>query len=288
MSAITDPLLGDEGRDIVGSGIVKSVAVDDDRALHAEIELQTRAYPFTASLREEVEAALRSLDVSKVDVAMRPRRPRNPTTILGALGGGAGGGSAGGGGGGGGNGGSGSGGDGTTTTTTTREADGLDSVASVIAVSSCKGGVGKSTVAVNLAFALAEMGGRVGIFDADIFGPSLPTMASPANAEDAVARKAADSELIEPIRYGENVKMMSYGFAASQRESTVQDASIGGGGGNDQDDAVDEFRPTGRAAVMRGPMVSNVVKQLLSMTDWGELDYLVLDMPPGTGDIQLA
>ena len=133
---------------------------------------------------------------------------------------------------------------------------GLAKVKNIIAVSSCKGGVGKSTVSVNLAFALMQRNKKVGIFDADIYGPSLPTMISP---KDATLRTYEDSpEIIIPIEFS-GIKAMSFGFAAP-----------------------------GRRAIMRGPIVSNLVTQLVCNTDWGDLDYLIVDMPPGTGDIQIS
>jgi Mrp family chromosome partitioning ATPase/DUF971 family protein len=161
---------------------------------------------------------------------------------------------------------------------------GLSRVGSVIAVSSCKGGVGKSTVAVNLAYALRGLGSRVGILDADIHGPSLPTMVSPTslavvqkpplpssssttkggNNNKAPPSYGSGGGMINALTY-ENVSLMSYGFVARRNER-------GERGG----------------AAMRGPMVSQVVQQLLGMTDWEDLDHLVVDMPPGTGDIHIT
>ena len=131
---------------------------------------------------------------------------------------------------------------------------GLRGVSHIVAVASCKGGVGKSTVAVNLAYSLAQMGAKVGILDADVYGPSLPTMTSP---EPAVLQMDADTRDITPCEY-EGVKLVSFGFAGQG------------------------------AAIMRGPMVSGVISQLVTTTQWGQLDYLVLDLPPGTGDIHLT
>lgn len=128
----------------------------------------------------------------------------------------------------------------------------------IIAVSSGKGGVGKSTVAANLAIALANQGKRVGLLDADIHGPSQPKM---FHCEDyrPVATPVDGRDLIEPIhQYG--VKMLSIGF----------------------------FLDTNQAIIWRGGMASNALKQLLTDANWGELDYFLIDMPPGTSDIHLT
>ena len=144
---------------------------------------------------------------------------------------------------------------------------GLESVGHVLAVYSCKGGVGKSTIAVNLAYELARQGGRVGLLDLDLYGPSLPLLVKP---QDKAIRKSVKkgSGMIYPIEH-EGVRLLSLGFVNTN-------SGVQGSGENNG------------AAIMRGPLVVKVVAQLLKGTDWGELDVLILDLPPGTGDVQLA
>ena len=134
----------------------------------------------------------------------------------------------------------------------------LPGVKNIIAVSSGKGGVGKSTVSANLAIALARLGYKVGLLDTDIFGPSMPKM---FNVEDArpYAVEVDGRQLIEPIEaYG--VKLLSIGFFVSPETATL----------------------------WRGGMATNALKQLIADADWGELDYFILDTPPGTSDIHLT
>ena len=133
----------------------------------------------------------------------------------------------------------------------------LPQVRNVIAVSSGKGGVGKSTVAANLAVSLARMGHKVGLLDADIFGPSVPKMFH-LEAERIFAEQRDGRQLLIPAyKYG--VRILSIGFFVNPDTATL----------------------------WRGGMASNALKQLIADTDWGELDYLVLDTPPGTSDIHL-
>ena len=145
----------------------------------------------------------------------------------------------------------------------TKAPNSLKNVASLIAVSSCKGGVGKSTIALNLAVALANMGGRVGLLDADIHGPSLPSLASLPPGSLPLIQDGSTKLLRPPMHCG--VKMMSFGFIA-------KGVSVG-------------LAP---AAILRGPAVGKVVQQMLSGSDWGSLDYLIVDLPPGTGDVHLT
>ena len=134
----------------------------------------------------------------------------------------------------------------------------LAGVKNIIAIASGKGGVGKSTVAVNLAVALAKTGASVGLLDADVYGPSIPKMFA-LEGEKPLIRQDNNRELMVPIeKYG--VKILSLGFFINP------------------DDAL----------VWRGPMATNALKQLITLGDWGELDYLLIDLPPGTGDIHLT
>ena len=131
----------------------------------------------------------------------------------------------------------------------------LPGVKNIIAVAAGKGGVGKSTVAVNLALALARHGAKVGLLDADVFGPSIPTM---LGAPEVPASATANSRITPALHHG--LRVISVGF----------------------------FVDKGEAVVWRGPMVHRLLTQFLGDVDWGDLDYLVCDLPPGTGDVQLS
>lgn len=141
---------------------------------------------------------------------------------------------------------------------TTQKNTGVPGVKNIIAVASGKGGVGKSTVAVNLALGLAYSGAKVGLIDADIYGPSIPIMFGLEGVRPQ-ASVVDGKTRIEPIeKYG--IKLLSIGF----------------------------FTDPNQPVPWRGPMVSTAVKQLFNDADWGELDYLVIDLPPGTGDIHIT
>ncbi|WP_184544143.1 Mrp/NBP35 family ATP-binding protein [Mucilaginibacter sp. FT3.2] len=145
-----------------------------------------------------------------------------------------------------------------TSRVTTQKNTGVPGVKNIIAVASGKGGVGKSTVAANLALGLARSGAKVGLIDADIYGPSVPIMFGLEGARPQ-ASVVDGKTRIEPIeKYG--IKLLSIGF----------------------------FTDPNQPVPWRGPMVSTAVKQLFNDADWGELDYMVIDLPPGTGDIHIT
>ena len=135
---------------------------------------------------------------------------------------------------------------------------GIGGVKNILAVSSGKGGVGKSTVAVNIAVTLAQLGAKVGLIDADIYGPNAPMMLGLSEAS-VMVRQGEQGEVLEPA-FNHGVKMVSMGFL------------------------IDRDQPV----VWRGPMLNGVIRQFLYQVQWGDLDYLVVDLPPGTGDAQLT
>lgn len=134
----------------------------------------------------------------------------------------------------------------------------LPGVKNIIAVSSGKGGVGKTTIAVNLAISLASKGYNVGLLDADVFGPSVPKMFGAENFKPEVKKENGNDILVPLFKYG--VKVLSIGF----------------------------FVDPADAVVWRGPMASNFLKQLITKGEWGSLDFLLIDLPPGTSDIHLT
>jgi len=130
----------------------------------------------------------------------------------------------------------------------------LPGVSSIIAVGSGKGGVGKTTLAVNLAIALARLGNKVGLLDADVYGPNVPLMLGSSEAPSI----AGENRILPTERYG--LKVISVGLLS----------------------------PGDKPLVWRGPMLHSVIKQFLSQVEWGQLDYLVVDLPPGTGDVVIS
>jgi ATP-binding protein involved in chromosome partitioning len=203
-------------RDIVSLGFVKDVKIDGGRVAFT-VELTTPACPVKEQLKQQCEQAVARIPgVTGVQVTM--------TAQVRATGGQGG------------------------------QAKALPQVKNVIAVGAGKGGVGKSTIAVNLAIGLAQSGARVGLLDADVYGPSIPTMLGSHDRPRLVGENR-----VEPNK-AHGISMMSVGLV------------------------LDPEKPM----VVRGPIVHGVVRQFLTDVQWGELDYLVVDLPPGTGDVALS
>jgi ATP-binding protein involved in chromosome partitioning len=201
-------------RDIVTLGFVKEVAIEGGR-VSFKIELTTPACPVKDMLHDQAKEAVLAIEgVQEAAIEMTAQVRSRQT----------------------------------------QQEDLIPGVRQVIAVASGKGGVGKSTVTVNLALALAQQGARVGLMDADVYGPSIPLMMG-----CSTERPLTQENKIIPIeRFG--VKMMSMGFLLEE----------------------------GQAVLWRGPMVAGTVRQLLADVKWGDLDYLLVDLPPGTGDAPMS
>jgi ATP-binding protein involved in chromosome partitioning len=219
LGTVQEPELGG---DLVSRRMIKDLNVEGGRVRFA-VELTTPACPLKDQIKAECEAALeRIAGVPRADVTIEfsaAVRPRGG--IL--------------------------------------ERAAIPGVSHVIAVAAGKGGVGKSTVAVNLAVALAQEGARVGLLDADIYGPSIPLMMGTKGKQpEAVTGPDGQPQMLPIEAYG--IKMISVGFL------------------------VDDSQPV----IWRGPMVSQLLRQFLYQVAWAPLDYLIIDMPPGTGDIALT
>ena len=204
-------------RDIVSFGFVREVALQGN-AVRVVLEMSTHNPEAAEKVRSEAEGAVRGVEgVGLVDVRLHVQTPPPRRSA------------------------------------TARDSSLIPGVEHVVAVASGKGGVGKSTVSANLAVRLAQMGSRVGLLDADIYGPSMPIMFGITD------RPNTEGQTIQPFeKYG--IKLMSLGFM------------------------VEIDTPV----IWRGPMVMKALEQLLGQVSWGDLDYLIVDLPPGTGDAQLT
>jgi ATP-binding protein involved in chromosome partitioning len=213
LNALRQIIDPDLGQDIVALDFVKNLAIDGGTVRFA-IELTTPACPMKKQFREDAERLVRELPgVANVEVTMTAQKRKAA-----------------------------SGGQ-----------QNLTSIDTIIAVASCKGGVGKSTIAAHLARVIQREGREVGLLDLDIHGPSFPTL-----FRNTMAEVYMQGDRIMPVDV-DGLRTMSMGYLIGDRP-----------------------------AVMRGPMASGYAQQILFQTDWGRLDYLILDLPPGTGDIQLT
>jgi ATP-binding protein involved in chromosome partitioning len=235
LSTVMEP---DLGSDLVTLGMVREIEVDQAGNVSFTVVLTTPACPMKESIKQSCIAAVRTAvpEAASIEVKMDSKVTSSCSHH-------------------GGHGGHhGHGGHGTSGGHGAPQRIVLENVKNIIAVASGKGGVGKSTVSVNLAVSLAASGARVGLIDADLYGPSIPTMFGLQNARPELY----EGKLIPIEQYG--VKLMSIGFLVDSET----------------------------ALIWRGPMASSAIRQLITDVDWQELDYLIFDLPPGTGDIQLT
>ena len=216
----------DTPKDLVTLGMVKDLKVFDQGRVAFRVALTPATLPLKDQLKAEVIFAVKAVpNVQTVDVVMDTEVNR-PV--------------------------------GSAPTQPQNTARGIPGVKYIIAVSSGKGGVGKSTVAVNLAVSLALEGKQVGILDADIYGPNLPTMMGVTDNPKLIQDPIKGEMFIPPVSHG--VKVMSMGFLLQGDQPVI----------------------------WRGPMLHNILNQFCTRVEWGTLDYLVIDLPPGTGDVQLS
>ena len=235
LSTVMEP---DLGSDLVTLGMIKNVAVTETGDVSFTVVLTTPACPMKESIKRSCISAVRAAvpEAASIDVTMDSKvtsacshHGKNEGHGHGHQHGAHGGHAA-------------------------PQKIALDNVKNIIAVASGKGGVGKSTVSVNLAVSLAATGAKVGLIDADLYGPSIPTMFGLQDARPELL----ENKLVPIEKFG--VKLMSIGFLVD----------------------------TDTALIWRGPMASSAIRQLIGDVDWSELDYLIFDLPPGTGDIQLT
>lgn len=219
LKTIKHPELGD---DIVSLGMLQNLTIEANK-IGFTLSLQKPNDPFASSLRKACVKAIQQSIGSDVEVSIELKTPVNKPKA-----------------------------------SPYKLQASVSKVKNIIAVASGKGGVGKSTVAVNLAVAMAKTGASVGLIDADIFGPSIPKMLGMEDAKPEIVHEG-DLELITPVE-NHGVKHLSIGFFVNPND----------------------------ALVWRGPMATNALRQLIHQGAWGELDYLFIDLPPGTSDIHLT
>jgi ATP-binding protein involved in chromosome partitioning len=201
-------------KDVVSMGMIKDLVINSGKVAFT-LELTTPACPFNSDIEQDVRNAISSLGVKELDLKVTARVMEGRAISMDEL---------------------------------------LPGVKNILAVASGKGGVGKTTVSVNLAMALAKTGAKVGLLDADIYGPSVPLMLGLKASPEVINNK------IQPP-VSEGIKVISMGFFYEQSQ---------------------------QAGIYRGPIISGIVKQFLTDVNWGDLDYLIIDLPPGTGDAPLT
>jgi ATP-binding protein involved in chromosome partitioning len=225
LAAVRNPRTGES---VIDNEQVQSISVDEDNKVHVQFLLKQED---PGTLVREVRAAAEAVQgVSRVKIDVKLPNAPQPKKGVAAKG---------------------------TIPAPVPNDNLVKNIKHVIAVSSGKGGVGKSTVAANLGAALAAFGKSVGVLDADVYGPDIPLMFGEKRKPRVTGEKG--KEKIVPLE-AHGVKLMSLGFL------------------------LDEEQP----AIMRGPLIAGILKQFLEQVEWGELDYLIVDMPPGTGDAQLS
>lgn len=224
LTAVVDP---DIKKDLVSMGLIRDVQVDGD-AVALKLLLLTPVDPLVDSFKEQITTILKDLGATHVDITVSTVPKDPPKSDVGGL---------------------------NALRPRMTQQDRMSGVRTVIAVAAGKGGVGKSTVASNLAIALSRLGATVGLLDADIYGPSVPIMLGLRKARPGMT---ADEKIAPMQRYG--LSVMSMGFMLREDQ----------------------------AVAWRGPMLGKALQQFIEDVAWGSLDYVILDMPPGTGDIQLS
>ena len=216
LNKLTTVIDPDLKKDIVSMGMIKDLELKSGN-LKFTLELTTPACPFNDEIEQDVRNAIKELDeIKNFDMNVTAKVMEGRDLAA---------------------------------------DEAMSTVKNIIAVASGKGGVGKSTVSLNLALALSKTGAKVGLLDADIYGPSIPLMLGMTKTPMQVE----DNKLQPPESNG--IKVVSFGFFAEQEH---------------------------QAAIYRGPVISGIVKQFLIDTNWSDLDYLIVDLPPGTGDIPLT
>jgi ATP-binding protein involved in chromosome partitioning len=211
----------ESGKDIVQMGIVSNIRIEE-KMIALDLVFQRKNDPFAASIKKAVQRALKAKvgEDADIDIKLVHQETAPPMP--------------------------------------SDKKDILPGVKNIVAIASGKGGVGKSTVATNIAVAMAKTGKKVGLIDADVYGPSIPKMFQLEGIRPVIDKKDGKEVILPVEKYG--VKVLSIGFFVNPRD----------------------------AMIWRGPMATSAIRQLINDVEWGELDFLFIDLPPGTGDVHLT